>query len=173
MRCPGFAEDHSWRSQFSKGVKTQIGVGVSSRISGQIYEGLFQLSFLISTRETESSTMYCQGPQLACLSPPTGLGALRYGRLQAPACLRKRGPVTDRWLCELEPAKGFDAARAQRAAGGWAGGGCRVGATGGQVGGAGRRVGEPGPGPLRESRAAFEPRGVGAAQRPSHAGMAG
>ena len=49
--------------------------------------------------------------------------------------------MTDRRLCELAPAKGRAAARAQRAAGGWAGGGGRVGAAGGQV-----RGGKEGPG---------------------------
>lgn len=41
--------------------------------------------------------------------------------------------MTDRRFCELAPAKGSAAARAQKAAGGWAGGGGRVGAAGGQV----------------------------------------
>lgn len=49
--------------------------------------------------------------------------------------------MTDRRLCELAPAKGRAAARAQKTAGGWAGGGGRVGAAGGQV-----RGGKEGPG---------------------------
>lgn len=49
--------------------------------------------------------------------------------------------MTDRRLYELAPAKGRATARAQRAAGGWAGGGGRVEAAGGQV-----RGGKEGPG---------------------------
>lgn len=43
--------------------------------------------------------------------------------------------MTDRQLYELAPAKRRTLARAQRAAGRWAGSGGRVGAAGGQVGG--------------------------------------
>lgn len=126
----------------AKGLRRRLESGLAPKSLSKFRQAPF-VCFLISTMETESSTMYCQGPQLACLSRPSGLSTLRSGRLQAPACLRKRSPVTDRWLRELEPAKGLAAARAQRAAGGWAGGSCRVGATGGQVGG-GKEGREPG-----------------------------
>lgn len=43
--------------------------------------------------------------------------------------------MTDRWFCELQPAKELAAALAHMAAGGWAGDSGRVGAAGGQVGG--------------------------------------